>query len=164
MEKYKHDLTTSGDFLYYNQVTLTIDYGKALGETFGELGQVLFHILLVCPLPKVDFPRHRLFFEEENTVIHKYDVVVTEAHRSISDSMLVTKKSRVLSILVGKSTICSHPMSSKVFKKRWLLELDICAQRWRLSGRFGSFDLHQSRGCGPCIVRACRSVTAVHIS
>ena len=93
------------------------------GEFFGEIDQILFHVLLVCPLPKVDFHPYWLHACWENTGIYKHDVIITyarqETHRFINDDLLVPKMSRVLSILVGNSTICSHPMSLEVSKKSW---------------------------------------------
>ena len=43
--------------------------GEVFGEFLGELGQVLFHGLLVCPLPKADLPPHRLLACRKNTGI-----------------------------------------------------------------------------------------------
>ena len=57
-------------------------------------------------------------------------MVGRETHRSIRDGLLVPK----MTILVGKYTVFSHPMSLKVSKKSWLMEArdDACfpAQIW----------------------------------
>ena len=43
--------------------------GEVFGEFLEELGRVLFHDLLVCPLPKADLPPHRLLACRRNTWI-----------------------------------------------------------------------------------------------
>ena len=52
----------------------------------------------------------------------------------ISEGLFVPKMPRVLPVLVGKSTTCSHLMSLKVSKKSWLMETgQLCPEK--VSGR-----------------------------
>ena len=55
--------------------------GEVLGEFLGELGQVFFHVLFVCPLPKVDFSPYWLLACRKNNGVHKHDIVIAYARQ-----------------------------------------------------------------------------------